>query len=109
MLGIHQDVQQRLFEEISSSGSDSSYLEAVIKETMRLYPAIPIIAREATEEVEIDSFLIPKGTVLVMSLYSMQRDEKYWGSDANLFRPERFLEELQHPKAFAPFSGDFSL
>jgi cytochrome P450 len=120
MLGMHQDVQQKVMDEIneiymSEACTDYtmdflhkfSYLEAVIKETMRLFPEAPIIARESSEEVDINGYLIPKGTNILISIIGMHRDEKYWGSDALKFKPERFLEELEHPMAFTPFSGEF--
>jgi len=120
MLGIHQDVQQKVVSEInevydSQPQSDFSldflqkfpYLEAVIKETMRLFPEGPFLAREPSDDVDINGYLIPKGAIVLLSIYGMHRNEKYWGSDAHKFKPERFLEELEYPFAFAPFSGKY--
>ena len=118
MLGMHKDVQQKLskeIEEIFRHEKDAkftvdflqkfSYLEMVVKETMRLFAVVPMVARETSEEVEIDGFLIPKNTTILISIYAMQRDKKYWGSDADHFRPERFEEEVKNPHAYAPFTG----
>ncbi|KAL7041801.1 hypothetical protein ACKWTF_000897 [Chironomus riparius] len=118
MIGIHQDVQQKVMTEInevcdSQTQSDFTldvlqkftYLESVIKETMRLFPEGPFIAREPSDDVDINGYLIPKSTVILISIFGMHRDEKYWGSDAHEFKPERFLHALEYPFAFAPFSG----
>ena len=73
---------------------------------MRLFPEGPLIAREPSDDVDINGYMIPKGAIVLISIFSMHRDEKYWGSDANQFKPERFLEELEYPFAYAPFSGN---
>ncbi|CAG9812345.1 unnamed protein product [Chironomus riparius] len=118
MLGIHQNAQHKLMQEIEEifiNGDDTTltidflnkfqFMEAVIKETMRLFTVAPILARKASEEVEIDGYVIPKGTAFLLAIDAMHKDEKYWGKDANLFKPERFLETLAYPQAYAPFSG----
>lgn len=58
MLANHEDLQQRLYEEIVSNGddADSTYLNAFIKETLRLYPPVPIIGRILGEDTEIGIF-----------------------------------------------------
>ncbi|KAJ4974041.1 hypothetical protein NE237_007215 [Protea cynaroides] len=67
------------------------YLQAIVKETLRLYPAGPLIlAHEATEECTIAGYRVPKGTRIVTNVYKIQRDPRIW-SDPFEFRPERFL------------------
>ena len=118
LLAMHKDTQQKLVDEIDeiySKESDTkfsndflqkfTYLDAILKESMRLFPAIPIIGREASEEVEIEGYMIPKGTVILISIFAMHRDKKFWGDDADLFKPERFFEELTNLHAFVPFAG----
>lgn len=120
MLGIYHEVQHKVMSEINEFCNNQTsldfsldflhkftYLEAVIKETMRLFPEGPFLAREASEDVDINGYLIPKGTKILISIFGMHRDEKYWGNDAHEFKPERFLEDLEYPFAFAPFSGMF--
>ena len=118
MLGIHQNIQEKVYEEVCSMAEHSKvsmdclnnfrYLDAVIKETMRLFTVVPLIMRQASEDVDIDGILIPKDTVLIMSLDAMHKDAKYWGNDSKEFIPERFLKDLESPHAYAPFAGELN-
>ncbi|XP_059637760.1 cytochrome P450 CYP82D47-like [Cornus florida] len=67
------------------------YLQAVLKETLRLYPAGPLsIPHESIEDCILGGYNIPKGTRLLVNLWKIHRDPRVW-SDPNEFRPERFL------------------
>lgn len=57
MIASHKDVQKRLYEEIVSGDDKSVYLDAVIKETIRLYPSVPFIGRVLGEDTIIGNFL----------------------------------------------------
>ncbi|XP_055544450.1 cytochrome P450 4V2-like [Wyeomyia smithii] len=84
------------------------YTEMVIKEVLRLCPAVPLAARETSEEIILDGIRIPKGQILGMNFYSLHRREDFWGSDPERFDPERFRPEeceKRHPYAYLPFSG----
>lgn len=120
MLAMHKDVQQKVIDEIDSvfNGGTTTpdfdsihkldYLDMVIKETMRLFPVLPITAREAEDEVTLGDQTIPKGTILGVYAFGTQRSKKYWGEDADLFRPSRFEPEnisKVHQYAFIPFTG----
>ncbi|CAH1397985.1 unnamed protein product [Nezara viridula] len=117
LLGMHPDEQEKLYQEVSSilegkaepsmeDYSKMEYLERVIKESLRLYPPVPIIGREAIEDVLLPSsgFLIPKGTQITIIIYALHRREDLF-PDAEKFNPDRFLEQQKHPYAFLPFSA----
>ncbi len=70
----------------------SPYLDAVISETLRLYPAAPAGLRMATRELEYKGFRIPKGSLLAYSIYATHRQESVF-PDALTFKPERWLED----------------
>lgn len=67
------------------------YLQAVVKETLRLYPAGPLFGpREFTEDCTIGGYHVPRGTRLITNLWKIQTDPRIW-SDPMEFKPERFL------------------
>ncbi|KAJ9174449.1 hypothetical protein P3X46_013090 [Hevea brasiliensis] len=113
----HPNVLKKLKEEIESivetkrlvEDSDIPnlhYLEAVVKETLRLHPTIP------GEDCKIGGFDIPKETAVVINAYSIMRDPNFW-EDPNEFYPERFLQEQDNNQkeikrqnfSFLPFGG----
>ncbi|KAF7819855.1 cytochrome P450 CYP736A12-like [Senna tora] len=73
-----------------------SYLEMVIKETLRLYPAGAFVPRESTKDVMVDGcggYYIKKGTRVLINLWAIGRDPKVWSDDAEMFCPERFKDK----------------
>ncbi|XP_071904490.1 xanthotoxin 5-hydroxylase CYP82C4-like [Coffea arabica] len=68
-----------------------SFLQAIVKETFRLYPPGPLSGpREATEDCYLGNFFVPKGARLIVNLWKLHRDPRIW-SDPLEFKPERFL------------------
>lgn len=81
-----------------------TYTSAVLKESMRLYPPVPILARNAIEEDVIDGYHIPKNAYILLSPYATHRHPALFERPES-FEPERFLTEQGAPKnAFFPFS-----
>ena len=67
-------------------------LNAIIRETMRLYPPVWMIAREALEEDEVRSVRMPRGSVVLLPMFLTHRSTALWDEPA-IFKPERFLKE----------------
>ncbi|MCP4807113.1 MAG: cytochrome P450 [Proteobacteria bacterium] len=81
------------------------FLDAVFQETMRLYPPAWVVGRAAAEPFVLGDVRVPAGTVLLLPQWVVHRDER-WFPQADTFRPDRWLEDPQHPKyAFFPFGG----
>ncbi|XP_040071341.3 cytochrome P450 4V2 [Ixodes scapularis] len=120
VLGIYPDVQSKVHEELDlifahdmtrgitrADIADLSYLDRVIKETMRVFPTAPWFGRALTEEIEIGNYQIPKGTTCFVFTYGLHRDPDHY-RDPETFDPDRFLPENcsgRHPFAFVPFSA----
>nr|QTI96766.1 deoxyshikonin hydroxylase [Echium plantagineum] len=69
------------------------YLQAIVKETFRIHPpGALLIPREFSEDRIVGGYHVPKGTMLFINLYKLQRDPKIYPNPSE-FKPERFLEE----------------
>ncbi|KAB1228272.1 Premnaspirodiene oxygenase [Morella rubra] len=66
------------------------YLKAVVKETFRLHPPVPLTARKSWGKCEIQGYEITNDTRVYINIWGLARDPNYW-IDANCFHPERFL------------------
>ncbi|CAL1361665.1 unnamed protein product [Linum trigynum] len=79
-----------------SDVSNLVYLQAIVKETLRLYPPAPTaIPHQATQDCTIHGYRVPKGTRVFANLWKLHRDPNVW-SDPDEFRPERFLVDQLH-------------
>lgn len=121
-IAINPEVQKKIHEEIDNNLSIEeikfirsevtnklTYLDAVIKESMRMIPAINFIGRTITSEIKIGDYTLPVGCYPLLNLYDLGRDPEQF-KDPDTFNPGRFLpdnEENQkrHPFAFLPFSA----
>ena len=81
------------------------YLDAVYKETLRMYPIVPTPSgRKVTREVTVGGMTFPAGTTLVPCTYLMHRREDIY-PESGRFRPERFLGRRFEPYEYFPFGG----
>jgi cytochrome P450 len=84
---------------------DTTYLDAVIKETLRARPVVPQIARYLTEATEIDGCLVPAGTMVMLPMSVIHQDPEVY-PDPQAFSPARFLDG-KDPGGYSwlPFGG----
>lgn len=98
----HPEAMERLREEVA--GEDSTYLDAVINETMRLRPVVPFTGRQLREPATLGGHELPEGAVVMASIYlAHMREDVY--PDARSFRPERFLDSSPDTYSWIPFGG----
>lgn len=91
---VKEEINTQIGEERFISESDVNklvYLQAVVKETLRLYPPGPLSApREFTQDCMLGGYHVKKGTRLITNLWKIQTDPNIW-LDPLMFKPERFL------------------
>ena len=83
-----------------------TYLDAFMKEVLRLHTPVGMILRHSTEDEDYGGTLIPKDTRLVLPVYLLHRSPRYW-KDPELFQPERWLRDeppYSNLYAYLPFS-----
>lgn len=117
----HPDVQQKVFDEVRNIVGDDRtrpvtmsmlnemhYLDLVIKETLRLYPSVPMIGRKMIETTEINGKVFPAGANLIIMPFFLGRNAKYF-PEPERFDPERFnverSAEKSNPYQYIPFSA----
>ncbi|MFL6454680.1 MAG: cytochrome P450, partial [Nitrososphaeraceae archaeon] len=135
LLSQHPNVEARLYEEIctilgngnadSSSGGDGGsssiktriptvedvpkleFTEKIFRESMRMYPPAWTIGRQAINDYKVDKYVIPAGSIILMSQYVMHHNPRYF-SDPDIFYPDRWTKEtkLHLPRfSYFPFGG----
>jgi cytochrome P450 len=83
---------------------DDTYLDAVVKEVLRVRPVLSIVGRKTTEEFEVGGWTLPPGIHVTPCIYLTHRRADLW-EDPTAFRPERFLNGAPEPYTFIPFGG----
>lgn len=101
-LAYRPDLQARIALESETSGES---LDHCLKETLRLYPAVHLVARTALEDVKLGPYLVKRGEEVVLPLSVLQRHPRLF-EQADEFVPERWAaaQPLSHRHAYLPFS-----
>ncbi|KAF6748132.1 cytochrome P450 [Ephemerocybe angulata] len=134
LLSQNQDVQDKVREEVTAAYEEHggildyetltslSWLDAVCRETLRLYPSVPTLFRQARKDTilpfaepiltrdgkEISEVFVPARTPVTFSILSCNRDPKIWGADAAEWKPQRWLNPLPDSVANARVPGVYS-
>jgi cytochrome P450 len=85
-------------------GESSEYLDAVIKETLRIRPVVPGVVRKLTAPLELNGYRFPAGMRLAPNIYLTHRNPDVY-PEPERFRPERFLEQPADTYSWIPFGG----
>ncbi|XP_033338889.2 cytochrome P450 4g15 isoform X1 [Megalopta genalis] len=121
MMGCHPDIQEKVIQEMDEIFGDSDrpatfqdtlemkYLERCLLETLRMYPPVPIIARQMSTDVKLASgdHVVPAGATVVIGTIKMHRQPHIY-PNPDVFNPDNFLPENtanRHYYAFVPFSA----
>jgi cytochrome P450 len=90
--------------ELAVRAGDERYLEAVIKESLRRRPVLPIAGRKLTARARLGEYVLPEGTVLMPCIYLLHHEPELY-PHPDEFRPERFLEGPTGTYTWIPFGG----
>lgn len=118
LLAKHPDKQELLREELQKVLGNAaptfmdlpklSYTTQVIEESMRLYPPAWVTDRQSAIDDEVKGHQIPKGTMVVLAIYALHHDAKFW-DEPEVFEPERFAPEnrkqMSGNYSYLPFGG----
>ena len=95
----------RLRADVAEHGAEGPYLDAVVKETLRVRPVVTEVFRSPTAPTELGGYRFEAGSQLAAALLLVQIDPELYPPDPEAFRPERFLEGAPEPYSWVPFGG----
>jgi cytochrome P450 / NADPH-cytochrome P450 reductase len=120
ILATRPDVEEKVLAEIDGiTGGDPgydlqyddlaalTYTTRVIKETLRIYPPLPVTIRRSLKDGTLGRYRVRKGDIILVGSLAAQRDPRYWGPDPDRFDPDQFTPEkiASRPRhAMIPFS-----
>lgn len=120
LLAKHQEHQQKCWEEIEEifQGDQErvptmndlrqmKYLEQCIKESLRMYPSVPILARSISEDIQMGDHVVPNHSLIICNIYATHHLAHIY-PEPEKFQPDRFTaenSEKRNPYAFIPFAA----
>jgi len=117
LLSLHPEIERRLYAEITQVIGDRvptmadiprlPYATMILHESLRLYPPVWVIPRDAINDDEIGGYRVPAGSTILLSPYLTHRHPDFW-ENSEAFDPDRFLPERSHGRprhAYFPFGG----
>jgi cytochrome P450 family 135 len=102
LLTRHPNALARLRDEVDAGGD--AYLRAVIAESLRLRPVVPLAGRRLTSEMRLDGLVLPAGTDVTPAIWLIHTRPDVC-PEPYAFRPERFLDRPPSSYAWVPFGG----
>jgi cytochrome P450 len=99
----HPDKLHKLQADLDG-GDDGEYLDAVVKETLRLRPPVPVVVRNLLEPMRLGGCDLPAGTTVAPCIHLIHRDERHY-PEAHRFLPERFVGKQPGTYTWIPFGG----
>jgi cytochrome P450 family 135 len=99
----HPEKLKRLQQEVLA-GEEDTYMDAVVKETLRLCPPVPVVVRRLLEPMKLGGYALPAGTTVAPCVYLIHRNEEIYPHPRH-FLPERFLEQAPGTYTWIPFGG----
>ncbi|MGO9320632.1 MAG: cytochrome P450 [Solirubrobacteraceae bacterium] len=102
----HPQKLRRLIAEVDAGGQGGGdeYMTAVVNETLRVRPVVPLVVRMLRQELQVGRYRLPAGTRVVPSIYLTNRNAAVYEHPQE-FRPERFLQEAPETFSWIPFGG----
>jgi len=98
----HPGALERLRDEVAAG--EDEYMDAVVKETLRLRPVLPVVVRRLSQDAEVGGRLLPAGVAVAPCIHLVHRRPDVYPEPAR-FRPERFLEQPAGTYTWIPFGG----
>ena len=98
----NKEVQEKVYDEVSNFGpfqndrimdwlGNLKYTQRCIEESLRFYPPAYVIDRQAAEDDTVQDIALPKGSLILMSVFELHRHRDFW-KDAEAYNPDRFEE-----------------
>ncbi len=119
-MALHPEIQERLYKETESAFDENGeinyetlsklpFLDSVISETLRLYPPLLRLEREAMEDIDLDNsnVKISKGVIVEIPVYAIHHDSEYY-ENPFVFNPDRFMPQNRSniiPYSYIPFGA----